>query len=194
MQSVPRPAFVTLRKCTGPRAPTSTGVKNDTRRSDSHPDRRFADPQAQRDRLEDVTFQGGPAETSLVGPHRPPARCFIFSSQSTRRSFTMPGRGSHGSALIARAVASSSLNSALAFVLWLWPSRQCLVQCPALLQPLRQIGQGHDRAGCRDRVPMLPQDQEYLDPVFPSDFRTWKPKRRRAAVSGRGIRRHWRCG
>ena len=53
-----------------------------------------------------------------------------------------------------------------------WPLSPRLARSHTLLQRLRRIGQAHAGGGCRDCVQVLLQDQEYLDPVFPPDFRT----------------------
>jgi len=77
----------------------------------------------------------------------------------------------------------------LSLIVKLGPLSRRLVRSHPLLQRLRRNGQEHARGGCRDCLRLL-----LLDPVFPPDFRTWKPARRRAVVSGHGTCRCWRCG
>jgi hypothetical protein len=68
-----------------------------------------------------------------------------------------------------------------------------LVQCLALLQQLRRIGQGHVRANCLEGVPVHVQNQESLGSVFPADFRTYRRKTLQSAAAGLGMRRRC-CG
>jgi hypothetical protein len=78
-----------------------------------------------------------------------------------------------GLALIARAAASSSVNCVPHWLVTAhWPLSRRLVRSHSLLQRLRRIGQVLARGGCRDCLRVLLQDQEYLDPVFPPNFRT----------------------
>jgi len=69
------------------------------------------------------------------------------------------------------------------------PASRCLVQCPALLQQPRRIGQGHVRGKCLDRELVHVQNQESLGSVFRGDFRTWKEAGGNRRLSGRGTRR-----